>query len=198
MGGYGSGRHARCAARSDQFHKLDLADFPREWFQRHLSGTVTWSRGDHKTGSVGYRLSPDRMVLRYSVPKDGERQHIEESFVMCPTEQPLGGQRWWIECNGCGRQCRVLYGATYFRCRQCRRLTYESQYERIYAPGVTRAMRVRKKLKGEIGLAYAFPDRPKGMHWKTYYRLQEADWAAQIRIDAVLAQSVLRLGRKRS
>ena len=91
----------------------------------------------------------------------------------------------------------MLYGATYFRCRQCRRLTYESQYERIYAPGVTRAMRVRKKLKGEIGLAYAFPDRPKGMHWKTYYRLQEADWAAQMRIDAVLTQGFLRLGRKR-
>lgn len=187
----------RYAARSDQFHKLDLADFPREWFQRHRSGVVTWTRGDHKTGSIGYRLSPDRMVLHYTAPKDGERQHIEESFVMSATEQPLGGRRWWIECKGCGRRCRVLYGAAYFRCRQCRRLTYEGQYERIYAPGVTRAMRIRQKMKGEMGLAFPFPDRPKGMHWKTYYRLMEADWAAQMRIDALLMQDVLRLGRKR-
>ena len=197
MGGYGSGRHARCAARSDQFHKLDLADFPREWFQRHRSGTVTWSRGDHKTGSISYRLSPDRMVLYYTLPKDGERQHIEESFVMSATEQPFGGRRWWIECKGCGLRCRVLYGGTYFRCRKCCRLTYESQYERIYAPGVTRAMRVRQKMKGEMGLALPFPDRPKGMHWKTYYRLREADWAAQMRIDALLMQDVQKLGRKR-
>lgn len=197
MGGYGSGRNTRWAARSDQFHKLDLADFPREWFQRHRTGTLTWSRGDYKTGSVGYRLSPDRLVLHYTVTKDGERQPIEERFVMTPTEQPFGGRRWWIECKGCGRRCRVLYGGTYFRCRQCYRLTYESQYERVYAPGVTRAMRVRQKMKGEIGLAYPFPDRPKGMHWKTYDRLMEADWAAQARIDALLMQDVLRRGRKR-
>ena len=188
MGGYGSGRHARGAPRSDQFHKLDLAEFPRKWFECHRSGTITWSRGGHKTGSIGYRLSPDRMVLHYTVLMKGERQPIEETFVMRPTEQPFGGRRLWIECKGCGRRCRVLYGAAYFRCRQCYRLTYESQYERIYAPGVTRAMRVRQKLKGEPGLAYPFPDRPKGMHWRTWLRLREADWAAQMEIDRLLAR----------
>ncbi|WP_084419101.1 hypothetical protein [Henriciella litoralis] len=196
MGGYGSGRHARGAGRSDQFHRRDLTDFPREWFQHRRTGTLTWSRGDHKTGSIGYRLSPNRLELHYTVTREGERQDITECFVMTPTEQPLGGQRWWIECRGCGRRCRVLFGGTYFRCRQCCRLTYESQYERIYAPGVTRAMRVRRKLKGEMGLAYPFPDRPKGMHWKTYNRLRKADWAAQMRIDALLMHDVRRLGRK--
>lgn len=197
MGGYGSGRHARGAARSDQFHKLDLAGFPREWFHRHRTGSLTWSRGDYKTGSVGYRLSPDRMVLHYTVPQNGERQHIEESFVMSATEQPFGGRRWWIECKGCGRRCRVLYGGAYFRCRQCYRLTYESQYERIYAPGVTRAMRVRQKLKGEMGLIHAFPDRPKGMHWRTWLRLREEDWDAAARLDALLMQDFVKIARRR-
>lgn len=197
MGGYGSGRQARGAARSDQFHKLDLAEFRREWFQSYRSGTLTWSRGGHKTGSIGYRLFPDRMVLHYSAPMNGERQDIGETFLMRPTEQPFGGHRWWIECKGCGRRCRVLYGAAYFRCRQCHRLTYDSQYEHIHVPGVSRAMRIRQKLEGEAGLACPFPDKPKGMHWKTYYRLREADWEASARLDALLVQDFMKLSRRR-
>ena len=196
MGSYGSGRNARGAPRSEQFHKLDLAGFPRRWFEDRRAGTLTWSRGGHKTGSIGYRLSPASMRLIYTIKRQGEPVEIDETFQLAFTEQPFGGVRGWIECKGCERRCRVLYGGAHFRCRQCCRLTYESQYERIYAPGVTRTMRVRQKLNGEPGLAYPFPDRPKGMHWRTYLRLREADWAASARLDALLMQDVLRWRRR--
>lgn len=189
MGGYGSGRRTRFAPRSDQFHKLDLAGFPRRWFENHYAGTLTWSRGGHRTGSIGYRLSPTSMRLTYTLTRQGEPVKIDETFLLAFTQQPFGGVRGWIVCKGCGRRCRVLYGGAHFRCRCCCRLTYESQFERFYAHGVSRAIKVREKLKGEVGLAYPFPDRPKGMHWRTYRRLRDADWAAQMEIDRLLMRA---------
>jgi hypothetical protein len=43
----------------------------------------------------------------------------------------FGGERWWFRCPdaGCGRRVRKLYlapGGTYFACRYCYHLTYDS------------------------------------------------------------------------
>lgn len=178
MGGYGSGSRSRWASKTDEFHKLDLATFEREWFERHRSGTVTWSRGGRQTGSIGYRLSPESMGLHYSVStRDGPR-NIDERFSLSFTEQPFGGRRMWIVCPSCSNRCRVLYGATYFRCRTCYRATYPSQYETIRVAGLSVAERVRDRLGGEPGLLNLFPRKPKGMHWQTYRRLEQLDCLA--------------------
>lgn len=186
MGGYGSGSRNRYASKTDEFHKLDLSSFKREWFERWRAGTVTWSRGEHNTGSISYRLAPDHMRLDYSVTRQGEKVPIDERFDFAFTEQPFGGRRRWIVCRSCHRRCRVLYGGTYFRCRQCYRATYPSQYEFIRLPGIGRADRVREKLGGDPGLAYPFPPKPKGMHWRTYRKYQQEDWAAQERLERAL------------
>ena len=186
MGSYGSGSRNRFASKVDEFHKLDLADFKRAWFECWRAGSVTWSRGGHPTGSIGYRLAPDHMRLEYSVTRQGERVPINERFDFSFTEQPLGGQRRWIVCRSCQRRCRVIYGGTYFRCRQCYRATYPSQYEFIRLPGISRADRVRNKLGGDPGLINPFPRKPKGMHWRTYRRLQMEDWAASDRLELAL------------
>ena len=177
MGGYGSGSRNRWASKTDEFHKLDLATFKRDWFERHRSGTVTWSRGRHQIGSIGYRLAPDFIRLHYSVTVQGERRNVDEHFSIAFTEQPLGGRRRWVVCPSCSRRCRVLYGGAYFRCRQCQRATYPSQYETFHIRGLSAVDRVREKLGGAPGLANPFPRKPKGMHWRTYRRLEAADWA---------------------
>ena len=186
MGGYGSGSNNRSASKTDEFHKLDLADFKRDWFDRSFSGTLRWSRGGHQTGSIGYRLQPFYMRLQYSVTRQGEKRPIDERFDFAFTEQPLGGHRRWIVCRSCNRRCRVLYGGTYFRCRQCYDATYPSQYEFIRLPGIGRADRVRDKLGGDPGLLNPFPRKPKGMHWRTYLRLEREDRAAAERLERVL------------
>ena len=178
MGGYGSGARNRGASTTDEFHKLDLAGFPREWFEGWRDGSMTWSRGERVTGSIGYRLAPGHMRLIYANGRDDRRQEIDERFDLAFTDQPFGGRRMWIVCRSCRQRCRVLYGGRYFRCRKCHRATYESQYKRICLRGIGSAQRVREKLGGPVGLAYAFPSKPKGMHWRTYRRLREADWAA--------------------
>jgi len=186
MGGYGSGARNRGASKTDEFHKLDLADFKRQWFDRSFDGTLRWSRGGRETGSIGYRLRPDHMRLHYSVTRQGEKLPIDERFDFAFTEQPFGGQRRWIICRSCNRRCRVLHGGTYFRCRQCYQATYPSQYERIRVPSLARAERARDRLGGEPGFIHGFPQKPKGMHWRTYRRLEQQDWAAIDRLELAL------------
>ena len=55
------------------------------------------------------------------------------------------------------------------------------------------ANKIRTRLGGEPGMAYLFPDRPKGMHWKTYDGLSERVDAAERMADIALAQVVARM-----
>lgn len=80
----------------------------------------------------------------------------------------------------------MLYGGAYFRCRQCYQATYPSQYETIRVKGLSRAERVREKLGAEPGFMNIFPDKPKGMHWKTYRRLERQDWQASEAIERAM------------
>ena len=139
-----------------------------------------------KIGAKCYRLRANHMRLIYSVTRQGEKVPIDERFDFAFTEQPFGGQRRWIICRSCNGRCRVLYGGTYFRCRQCYRATYPSQYERIRVPSLARAERARDRLGGEPGFIHVFPRKPKGMHWRTYRRLERQDWAAIDRLELAL------------
>lgn len=195
MGGFGSGARNRWASKTEEFHKLDLATFKREWFENWRRGSMRWSRGGVQTSSISYRLTPDSIRLIYSVPSQGERVSIDERFNLDFTEQPFGGRRRWILCRSCGRRCRVLYGGAYFRCRQCYQATYPSQYETIRVKGLSRAERIRDRLGGEAGFVNAFPGKPKGMHWRTYRRVQWEDWSALEAIEAALCVRLCKLSR---
>ena len=183
MGGIGSGARQRYACKTDTLHKLALASFNREWFVTGYNGTVTWSRNGRKTGSIGYRLWPDKMQLYYSHTSEGTKREIEDTFTFAFTAQPFGGQRRWIVCPSCQRRCSVLYGGARFRCRYCHGAVYPSQYERFPQLPWSRCHRVRDRLGGEPGLSSPFPPKPKGMHWRTYNRLHETDWNALMALE---------------
>jgi hypothetical protein len=65
-------------------------------------------------------------------------------------------------------------------------LKYESQYEAGYSRACSQSHDLRKRL-GYVGaLDDPFPPKPKGMHWKTYRKLELRDeelqnrWAAGV------------------
>ena len=111
---------------------------------------------------------------------------MNELVPLIETPTRFGGRRQWFGCLSCKKRCRILYGGAYFRCRRCHRLKYETQYEAPYARAATRALKIRKRLGGKGGIDAPFPDKPMGMHWKTYDRLMDEDrekrhgWAAGI------------------
>ena len=91
-----------------------------------------------------------------------------------PAALPLlgGGNRQWFECPSCRTRCRILYGGAFFRCRRCQGLKYETQYEPPFARAATRALKIRERLGSDGGIDEPFPPKPKGMHQKTYERLE--------------------------
>ena len=86
----------------------------------------------------------------------------------------FGGERPWFVCPGagCGRRMAKLYGpGKYFLCRHCYDLVYESQRENRTYRALHKAQAIRERLGGSANMTMPFPEKPKGMHWRTYERL---------------------------
>lgn len=87
----------------------------------------------------------------------------------------FGGERPWFLCPGarCGSRVAVLYGPEkYFLCRHCYNLSYESQRENTMYRALHKAQAIRERLGGSANMTLPFPEKPKGMHWRTYGRLR--------------------------
>ena len=84
-----------------------------------------------------------------------------------------GGQRAYFLCD-CGRTVGKLYAPFGYpwRCRHCYGLTYATRQAAPQYRLILKAQRVREQLGGDLGVANAFPEKPKGMHWQRYNRLR--------------------------
>lgn len=112
---------------------------------------LSWKQEQETVASIGCKLYPQPggltvLQLSYAVSQrsSGERQSLNYAVRTVVTPCHFGGVRHWFICplskNGkaCNRRCRILYlphGGTYFGCRECYELTYESRQrhrEQIY------------------------------------------------------------------
>ncbi|HEX2108928.1 MAG TPA: hypothetical protein VHF70_06600 [Rubrobacteraceae bacterium] len=99
---------------------------------------------------------------------------MQEPVPLSWTACTFGGERPWFVCPGagCDRRVAVLYGpGKHFLCRHCYDLVYESQRENAMDRALHKAQSIRKRLGGSANMMEPFPEKPKGMHWKTYERL---------------------------
>jgi hypothetical protein len=48
-------------------------------------------------------------------------------------------------------------------------LSYQSQLESRLKRQIDKSYKARKKLGGEAGVEQIIPDKPKGLHWKSYF-----------------------------
>ena len=77
-----------------------------------------------------------------------------------------------VSCSGCGRRVSVLYGGAIYACRRYHQLVYESQREQSHDRALRRAQAIRTKLGCSGNMFEPFPNKPKGMHWRTYQRFR--------------------------
>ena len=120
------------------------------------------------------------MIFRVRRYGASEWKDIQQRVHLTWTKCHLGGKRPWFRCpvssNGkyCGRRVAKLHAAgDLFACRQCSGLAYESQQDSSEPdPGLNKAEKIRIRLGGTGSMIAPFPPKPKGMHWKTYCRLQ--------------------------
>ena len=175
MGGSGSGRYSWFRATTTN----QMLDIKLSWMKKKgllepgTSGSLNWSQGGEQIGAIQYRCECDGLRLIYrSRPYSGDWQEVNELIPFTYTNTNFGGQRRWFKCPSCSRSCSVLYGGAYFRCRKCYNLKYETQYERPWDRAITRALKIRERLGDKGGIDDMFPEKPKGMHWKTYRKLK--------------------------
>jgi hypothetical protein len=175
MGGPGSGNRYRWDARrtTDDFHRLDVQMLHRKGCLRPwTAGTSRWSRGEHETGSIGWRVLGEdgqatALHLSYRVIGEEIAYRVLLSWTACH----YGGQRPWFLCPGrnCGRRVAVLYGGRYFLCRHCHNLAFASTREEAHSRHLRKAQKIRPRLGGSASIYDRFPDKPRGMHWRTYW-----------------------------
>lgn len=155
------------------FRKLDVRMMQRKGaLLPGAHSTWHWSRGDRPCGSINARADFGRVILSYNHQpfNSDEWTHKEYSVGLEWTRCHFGGERVWFRCpvSGCGRRVATLWGAEIFACRQCHNLAYESQNETSHSRALGKAQDIRRKLGGDP--CGDFPPKPKGMHWRTYYR----------------------------
>ena len=214
MGGAGSGRNGGGPV-VDGCRSLDVNRLHREgWLRPGWTGTLRWSRDGEDAGSIGLRASQGRITLTYRCRWcEEEWQDVEEQVPIVRTPCTFGGSRPWFVCPGivdgvpCRRWVAKLYGpGRYFLCRHCHGLAYQSQREQPHERALRRANGIRMRLGGEPGVLCPFPEKPKGMHWRTYQRLwrrvrdaemmaEERLWVQLARIKARPARQMRRPGR---
>jgi hypothetical protein len=146
--------------------------------------------GGEPFGGISVRTERDAVVLTYRALNWGatEGKSIEQRVPITWTPCHLGGQRPWFVCSVysasryCGRRVAVLYNAgELFAYRRCYGLAYASQQETPRYRGVGRIQKIRMQLGGSASLIDPFPEKPKGMHWRTFLRLRARVQSATLR-----------------
>ena len=165
----------------------------RRWHREgHLSEgqyfSWSWTCGGEPSGTIGVRTKGDAVVLTYRARNllATEWKSIEQRVPITWTNCHLGGCRPWFVCsvsaNGryCGRRVAVLYAAgELFACRRCYDLAYMSQQEYPVARKIRCLQKIRMRLGGSADMTEPFPEKPRGMHRRTYLRLRERAEAAE-------------------
>ena len=132
--------------------------------------TWRWLKNGQEVASIGIRVGSHDMVLSYRWNSSGEA--VEQRVQMETSPCHLGGRRHWFTCPRCSKRVAVLYApGRYFACRRCGGLGYTTQKEGAGDRAATKADKIRKRLGWEDGILNGGGCKPKGMHWKTYYRL---------------------------
>jgi hypothetical protein len=141
----------------------------------------SWSCLGESSGTINVRVEEDAVVLTYGARSllAAEWKPIEQRVPITWTDCHFGGRRPWFNCCArvndryCGRRVAVLYAAgELFACRSCYNLAYESQQGSSTLRSLSRSLKIRVRLGGSPDPLGPFPEKPRGMHWRTYLRLR--------------------------
>jgi hypothetical protein len=182
-----------------------LAIDVRRWHRTGHIGSgmwfsCSWTRDGEPCGNIHAQASKYSVTLAYRIRQfDGDWESVRQTVPIVWTGCPFGGERPWFKCvtyaDGvyCGRRVAKLYAAgRLFACRHCYRLAFSSQHESASYRGIAQAQKIRVRLGGSGSLDEPFPSKPKGMHWRTYERLEARADAAEASSDAAFIEWLMR------
>jgi hypothetical protein len=185
---------------------IDVQDWHRRgYFRSPRRFSWAWTQDGERVASINVDTQRQAVTLKYRSRSYGEDWNdVEQRVPIAWTPCRFGGERPWFMCSVssnrvyCGRRVIKLYGAgRLFACRHCYQLAYTSQQESAHQRGLWKAQKIRMRLGGSASPMDEFPDKLKGMHWRTYDRLCRIHDAAEERSTLGLMDFVERLSRGR-
>jgi hypothetical protein len=192
MGGPGSGLWYRWNKRTtlDEVKRLDVRWLHRQgYLQPWVHTTVTWTSRERPAGSISVAMQDGCFIVEYRYRTHGTEdwEPVRQIIALDWTRCTYGGTRPWFCCPGCQRRVAILCGAgKWFLCRSCYQMPYTSQVE---IP-LDRLHRKFRKIRDRLGAHYT---RPKGMHRRTWERLQEQAIEAEMAWDLAWDAALMRL-----
>lgn len=198
MGGSGSGSYWRWNSKQtvEDGLTLDLCKLIRQRLVipgQHVSHTLIWSRvsDGEKVASIGYEanlIDPYTAWMRLHYKSNDKPMDFK---VHLTTTRPnFGGLRWWFICPSNGSRVAKLHsppGGDIFASRTAYNLAYQTQHESPVFRCLTRAQNLRQSLGGSTCISDSYPGKPKGMHWKTYWkRIDQIEKAEQTSLSATI------------
>lgn len=179
MGGMGSGRRYQSGKNTtNAFRALDVRQLQRDGcLKPGISSTTSWLSNGANIGSIQIHSHADYVTLDYRHQRAGEDWEDKRySVSLDRSDCHYGSQRTWFRCpvDGCNRRVALLYlgRAGIFACRHCYNLAYACQRESRDDRFARQADKIRDKLGWHRGILNPNGSKPKGMHWKTYWRLR--------------------------
>ena len=192
MGGFGSGRYgAPPTSDATQSYVIAMASLTRSGIGPGLYGKAVIRFGeerfpveltiDMRSEGPGFiefahetRDTSDPQPIRYRIWLNWRRPHF-------------GGRRYWFCCPGTGELAAKLFlplGGHRFLSRGAYRLGYACQRETRSSRLMRKARKLHRALGGDgQDVDGDTPEKPKGMHWRTYERKIAAWEAAVARAD---------------
>ena len=166
-------------ATVESCRSIDVLEWQRLGYLRSPGWfSCAWTRDGERLASIKVQAKRHAVTLKYQRRSSGEDWNdVEQHVAIAWTPCRFGGERPWFVCsvaaNGvyCGRPVIKLYGAgRLFACRHCYQLAYASQQTPARLRALKKSQKIRMRLGGSGNMLEEFPDKPKGMHWRTYYR----------------------------
>lgn len=112
--------------------------------------------------------------LGYVLPECFELEAVVFSTTWTATN--FGGLRQWFLCPKCQRRCAIVYRVyrpILIGCRVCLNGRYSSEAKSPQDRKLSAAFALRRRFgQKKGGILVTFPPKPKGMHWRTYWKIR--------------------------
>ena len=101
---------------------------------KYQAGTTTWTVNGKKTSAINFRIIAEQNEIILSWVSNGN--HETQTIRIYGKPQPYGKCRYYFICGNCHTLRSKLYAGTFFYCRKCYNLTYQScndshQFDRL-------------------------------------------------------------------
>ena len=168
----GSGRKygKRC---TDNMRSVDVRNLRRDGLLKPGSVfELSWTWRGKAEAAIAVAVTADRVRFVYcNSERGGPWEDVDCTAMLDHTPMHFGGVQTWWRCPCCHRRAALLYVGRTMACRHCWNLAYRSERETEEDRALRRAGRIRRRLGWEPGIANGRGTKPKGMHWRTFWKL---------------------------